>query len=226
VSTKSFKSLFVSSATALSAVTSTPGITKFIVDSGATDTFVNDPKLLSHTYPLQEKIQVAVGDNRMLPATMRGVLKIGPVQYRDALAVPNLKHNLLSVRRQKQRDTQWEFTDTECRLVELGTQKILLRGHSVGDLFVIETVGTGGKLKLVNPPQHALITTVDILSWHRRRGHLNQMAVWELGRAGRLGDVWKGSYTPAECNDCVMGKGARDTPRFITLMRAVWISRL
>ena len=177
-----------------------------VVDSGATDTFVNDESLLTNVIPLVNPIAVSVGDNRTIPATKRGDLKLGGIVFKDVLLVPRMGYNLLSVRKQGQPgSTKWEFNKTSCALLDAaGTT--LLAGQMEHGLYVLRAK------TLVRPssPPSALLADSSLLAWHRRLGHLNVRDVLRLGRSGRLGKGWTAGHSEdVECDECVIGKGTR-----------------
>jgi hypothetical protein len=95
-----------------SALVSTNTQPLLVIDSGATDHFIRDKSLLFNTYALKEPVRIEIGDGKQVTASERGDLRIGRIVLKDALHVPDLAFNLISVRRiAKNKGWNWRFTD-------------------------------------------------------------------------------------------------------------------
>ena len=187
-----------------------------VIDSGATDTFIKDECLLSNVVALATPISVTVGDKRALQATKKGDFILAGVRFSNSLLVPDMAHNLLAVRKQAQDgSSKWEFTNKKCTLVKDG--KALLSGHLENGLYVIHHAR---KVRGQVPSAQVVTTDSNLLSWHRRLGHLNLRDVWKMGRAGLLDGKWEESFVPEQCDNCIMGKSTR-LPSYPSEVRAL-----
>jgi hypothetical protein len=84
----------------------------FVIDSGATEHVVTSKDLLSDLRTSSRN--VAIGNNTRLAVTHTGTLALGHRRMRDALLVPEMHYNLLSVRRLALDGFTTAFTPTEC----------------------------------------------------------------------------------------------------------------
>ncbi|ODN74154.1 hypothetical protein L202_07605 [Cryptococcus amylolentus CBS 6039] len=90
---------YVASCT-LGLATSAPTISHtYIVDSGATETMVNHPSLLTNLHPLSPPRHVKMGNDARLPVREVGTLQLNGVTFHNVWVVLGLNRNLLSCRR-------------------------------------------------------------------------------------------------------------------------------
>jgi hypothetical protein len=174
----------------LAAFVSTPDKYTIVIDSRATDTLIKDECLLSNVVPLTSPISVTVGDKRSLQATKKGDFIISGVRFSNSLLVPDMAHNLLAVRKQAQDgSSKWEFNNKRCTLVKDG--KPLLSGHIENGLYVIHQAL---KVRRQLPSAQVVTTDSNLLTWHRRLGHLNLRDVWKMGESGATGRKMGGIF--------------------------------
>lgn len=166
-----------------------------IIDSGATDSMVNDSTLLQNITALPHPAHIRIGDGRTIPALQTGDLHIGTCILKGVLYAPLISHNLLAVRKF---NGTWSFSNGECTLQSDGNT--ILHGKQKGGLYVVQIPKAS--------PTLLLAAKADLASWHERLGHANAAAIIRLGKAGRLG-VWDCTETSLICEPCIMGKGTR-----------------
>lgn len=170
-----------------------------VIDSGATDHFIRDKFLLSNIHTLAQPIHIELGDGKRVTASEKGDLRIGRIVLKDALHVPDLAYNLISVRRVvRNKGWTWRFTDQA--------------GHLIGpDGKTRLEAGVNGSLYTVRTTSHSVNSQADLalLSWHDRCGHLNTAGIQRLGRSGRLGPGWEKGVDSSACIDCLQGKAKR-----------------
>nr|ADE10054.1 rve superfamily protein [Tremella fuciformis] len=185
--------------------------TSIIIDSGATSPFIKDKHLLSHLTKLDKAVKIQIGDGSIVEATHSGRLTFNNVWYNNALYVPSFSHNLLSTQRLgPYTGTHWRFSKDSATLVEKG--KVILRGKKLGNLWVVDDtpVRTTSRIhRALQAIENTEAEDTRLLTWHKRLGHSNMRKVWELGKEGKLGAKWTGSFRRVECMDCLKGKATR-----------------
>ena len=178
--------------------------TSFVVDSGATHTFVNEEELLVNPQDLKEAVAVKVGNNATIRATKKGDVILNGVKFAGAYLVPGMAHNLLSTASLNPgAGEKWELREDGCTFYRQG--KPVLTGEVTDGLMVIREEQVRSKDPRVSPEK----TKSNLLLWHSRLGHVSQYDVWRKGRDGELSGSWSDAFVPGVCEDCIMGKGTR-----------------
>ncbi|KAK9707671.1 GAG-pre-integrase domain [Popillia japonica] len=138
----------------------------WFLDSGATDHMVNDIRLFRNLKKNQKSIKIAVakqgetleagciGDIDIISEVNGKHLKI-PIQ--NVLYVPNLRHNLFSIRKIKEKGD------------------LVAKGNRNGKLYELV-------FKLDKSPEETanLVTDNEVLLWHKRLGHLGKDSIKKL----------------------------------------------
>lgn len=176
---------------------------QFIIDSGASHHMVNSASLLANLQPLSPVKQIRIGDGTHLAAIAIGTLQIGDTTFANALLVPKLASNLVSVGATPS-GYRWDFAQHQATLYD--QQTALLTAHKINDLYVVKA-----------SQYHALTANsadpIAVLKdWHQRLGHLNVQSVMRLFRAGRidgLNAITSLNLQQFQCEACTLGKGKR-----------------
>jgi hypothetical protein len=125
----------------------------------------------------------------------------------DALAVPNIKHTLVSVSSLDRRGMTTVFTQGKCFVLTncpvLDEKKILIKGTLVDGLYEVDR-----KLK-----EETAMSAQEAQLWHARMGHLNGIDVTKLREVtvGAATNHWRSKYkNPVkDCEHCLKGKAHR-----------------
>lgn len=95
-----------------------------------------------------------------------------PIQVRNVLYIPELSVNLLSVSQLTKNGCKVEFTDTGCNI--FNANKILIaNARLLNNMYKLNTAS-------VNAYAVACESKTDIMTWHKRMGHLNLADVKRL----------------------------------------------
>ncbi|BES91255.1 Hypothetical protein2 [Nesidiocoris tenuis] len=144
-------------------------IVRLIIDSGSTDHLVMESvlPLMENVRELHEKVLIKVANGQKLTATRKGTLRfqgeVGIVRL-DALVVPQLSHNLLSVRKINKRGFDVIFSDNRA-FVKDKNGVIHVKCDAFGNLFAAE-------LRVVSKFCGSVTTNAIRNSWHLKLGHL------------------------------------------------------
>lgn len=176
---------------------------RFVLDSGCTDHLVslNLKKYMCDVKDVQQPVNIKVANGEELQATQTGTLKLhkdGKIVKFEALLVPNLTLNLLSVAKIVQSGKKVIFHKDVAEIVDENSLSIMC--------------GMGGKLyiaefTLCKAENCTLAETEDL--WHRRLGHLNRQGLKLMGLPS----------SKKVCDSCRQGKAERqpfptvDAPR-------------
>ena len=142
--------------------------------------------LLSNLKPLQESIQVKIGDSTLLEATSTGNV------YLCALFVPKLSFNLFS--------TMVVFVKGYTSRTDADKSEIFEHGKPV---IVAERNGGLFRMKFERKVEQAL-SAVSIKTWHERLAHQNVRYVRDILKKNNISyvDEWNGYV----CEGCIYGK--------------------
>ena len=185
---------------------------RWIVDSGATCHMYNNRDLFVKFQVIDDPLEVTLGDGRALKATGRGTVmlktsapdgKKRECSLRDALLVPGLAYNLLSVSRTTEAGKVVEFSREICSILEAKDKRIVAAGSKVGSLYYLDQEG---------PTQQAHLTKEQSKEtvWHRRFGHLGIQNLQQLARDRMVeGFDFDPLKTIDFCESCVKGKHHR-----------------
>jgi transposase InsO family protein len=144
----------------------------------------------------------------------------------DALYVPDLNGNLLSISHFARRGSEIRFVGEGCQLLDQRKNTACV-GHLRGNLYIMDiNVAANESAKLATVPSFpsegdeapALALTArtkpssaDLQTWHRRLGHLNPEAVTRMLNKGMVTgmEITDGSPIATPCEPCVKGKQTR-----------------
>ncbi|BET00204.1 Hypothetical protein2 [Nesidiocoris tenuis] len=147
---------------------------KLVIDSGSTDHLVGESvlPLMTNIRELPERIHIRVANGQKLIATKKGSLKIQGERCAitlDALIVPNLTLNLLSVRKVNKQGFDVVFTGDRA-FIKDKNGNIHVKCNAIGNLFVAEfTVKT----------EYSCAANNSNL-WHLRLGHAHNQYIRKM----------------------------------------------
>ena len=190
-----------------------------MIDSAASDHYCNNRAWFTDFQSIPVR-NITVGDNRVIHATGRGNVPV-KVQVNDkiqegvinqALYVPDIGVNLVSVSRLAQSGLQVAFVDDQCVISNKAGKMIAYAKRGEGNLYrlpIHPMIGTA----YVN--QSADVSP-DVKLWHDRLGHLNLDSM-RLLNARRLVKDFPLQKVPdrseanivTQCEGCVKGKSHR-----------------
>jgi hypothetical protein len=198
-------------ATAFVAQISGLGNRVFYLDSGASDHMTSNFSMMSDTR--SHASTVTIGDGKVLRGTHIGKIQLShDLVLENVLYVPDLRFNLLSVRRLCGNSKIRVTFDSWAAYVRLKpTQKVIAKAPFRPDLGVF-TLTASPSLSTAMLAQSA----DPVLRWHNRLGHLGFSEVVRLAKAGLLDkDVSTACNSLTTdipsgfCEPCVLGKGTR-----------------
>ncbi|BES91785.1 Hypothetical protein2 [Nesidiocoris tenuis] len=166
---------------------------KLVIDSGSTDHLVGESvlPLMTNIRELPERIHIRVANGQKLIATKKGSLKIQGERCAitlDALIVPNLTLNLLSVRKVNKQGFDVVFTGDRA-FIKDKNGNIHVKCNAIGNLFVAEfTVKT----------EYSCAANNSNL-WHLRLGHAHNQYIRKM----------KLPTSDEVCESCRESKSAR-----------------
>ena len=184
---------------------------RWIVDSGATSHMSCDRKLFKTLRETSDKLVVTIGDGRSLKAT--GIGNVGlwmnsgrggrqvELTLHDVLLVPELARNLFSVSQAAKMGKTLDFTEQECLVKEVRSNRVVARGHRQGGLYYL-------CLHSAQPSAH--LASAEL--WHRRFGHLGRQSLTQLERHGMVRGLKVTPSSPNDqcaCEPCLEGKQHR-----------------
>ena len=177
----------------------------FYVDSRATLHMTNDAGKLSSIEQYNGNNMIYVGDGNGLPISHIGdacvTSKEGNFNLKDVLVVPNLKKNLLSVKKfTSDNSCTFEFTSSGF-IVKDQNQTIITRGHKKGQLYALDGIFHKALSAIRKGGSSSSI-------WHQRLGHLNSRLL-SLLKEKNVIDVTHWVTKPILCASCQMGKSCK-----------------
>lgn len=178
----------------------------FKLDSGASDHLVNEAEIFSETRKLKEPIEIQVAkDGEALVAKFTGTIagssnKNTPLTMKDVLYIPELRDNLMSVKK---------LVKAGVVVIFCGSKAILKKGD-----VVIATANLRGNLYEIEvdiPVASANLCQSEATNlWHRRLGHLSQQGMKAIVSNNLVDGVdFKADKLPF-CDACVQGKLCRE----------------
>ena len=114
----------------------------WIVDLGASSRMCNDHKPFSELHPLENPLEVMLGDGHVLNAAGNGVVvldmrlpngKMQRCKLHSVLYVPSLSYNLLNVSRVAQSGKVTKFVTHDCHILN-ANHKLIAQATKVGSL--------------------------------------------------------------------------------------------
>ena len=118
----------------------------WIVDSGATCHMCSNKKMFMDLKPLEEPMEVTLGDGHTLQAVGRGVVSLKmklpsgvtrKCNVQDVLYVPALSYNLLSVSQAAERGKVTGFNDSGCQ-ISGSHGRLIAKATRVGSLYYLD----------------------------------------------------------------------------------------
>lgn len=178
----------------------------WIVDSGATSHMCKDRHLIKDLKKPHHQVLVKVGDGSTLEVlgvgtvTIRAKLPSGrrnTCQLQKVLYIPELSHNLFSVRAAGKAGKTISFNGAHCRITQ--GERTVISGSLNGELYVLD----------LGAEQLALTS---FETWHRRFGHLGKQNLRRLqtshmvtGLAGMKTDEMGDT-----CKPCLEGRQSKN----------------
>ncbi|CAM8899443.1 unnamed protein product [Rhodiola kirilowii] len=141
----------------------------WIIDSGATDHFICDQRLLSDVYKLPKKCHISLPNGNTIVVHSAGTYHLRPgLVLFNVMVAPEFKYNLLSVSKLvKDAYLTVTFTKGKCLIQDLAKKTLLEIGDSVGGLYQVPDLTSN---KRVNA---AVTSKVSPQIWHHRMGHMS-----------------------------------------------------
>lgn len=185
----------------------------FFIDSGCTDHLVNDKRHFSNIKMLEQPIKIAIAKNdNFLQATGIGNInvlsnngyKIVKCNIENVLYVPQLRKNLLSVKRLEMCKVKVVFENAEVKLYD-----------DTGEL-----IGTGFRNNLYeivfkvikNECLNANVENSIMSLWHQRLGHICQSNLEKLLKNNMVNGMENVKFCKTVlCESCITGKMTRSS---------------
>jgi hypothetical protein len=157
-------------AQSFSTVGLTPPVgTKWIADSGASYHTTPDAGILSSVRPPHPSCpsSIMVGDGSCLPVTSVDS-SLGPFRLSDVLVVPQMVHNLLSIRQfTADNSCSVEFDSSGLSVKDSTTGRPLLRCDITGPLYTLRLPSSAASTSPSSSSSAALAVTPSSTTWHR-----------------------------------------------------------
>lgn len=174
-----------------------------MVDSGASDHLVTGRDFFVNEVKLQPAVMIKVAkkDASVIAENIGTiVVNVGELQIEinNVLFVPELKSNLLSIRRLVEKGFSVVF-DKDCVFINKG-DNIVAKGYREGVLYKIHF-----DLPEISESGQAL-TAEQTVDWHRRLGHVNYRT---LSTLKKLQVIDKIEINDIKCETCIRGKMCR-----------------
>lgn len=171
----------------------------FVSDSGCTRFMVNDRSVFTSSEKLKIAVPITLADSSVTHATHAGTVELISnlgcrITFTDILYVPNLRRNLLSVRRIAQRDYEVTFRKDAVVIGKNGIE--LATGYVDSELYYL-------KFRVCSAEAGISEESLTYGQVHRRLGHPGQNAILGLKKLGLV--RWKGEVD-GKCEACIEGK--------------------
>lgn len=199
---------------------------KWCLDSGCTSHMSNSRSSFKNFKITNEKVNLA--DASSTNVIGRGNLDIfvnngqkdNHITIENALHVPNLKNNLMSVSKITDKNFKVVF-DKKCAKVIDTRGAVSSIADRVNDLYYIrESENNNFNAKTVNKSEK--ITKIQL--WHNRLGHLNERDLKRMQNRNSFGINFKNEHLPT-CEICVKGKMSQ-TPFPLNTKRNVEVNEI
>ena len=123
-------------------------LSKWVVDSAATDHMCKDRSSIRNLKKLRRNKNVKVGNGEYVQAQFEGTVKLKVrcgykmtvFKLSNVLYVPELKYNLLSVAKASQAKRTVQFDHEGCRIIDMDSKEILGEATKVGNLYCVDVV--------------------------------------------------------------------------------------
>ena len=175
----------------------------WILDSGASRHMTSNRDWYSSWTPLQEPINVVVGNNARCPAKGTGTVSIkattgGPKYLSQVLYVPNLKKNLVSISALTDKGLDVRFKKSGAEIID-SAGKVVGIGVRRNNLYELSAL-------TISTDQS---TNTNTKQWHERFGHLNVAVLKEMKKSNMVVGLPTISDLSHVCDACMMGKHQR-----------------
>lgn len=194
--------------TTLSSATTMPDVYPFYLDSGMTVHISPDATDFTSLKPIPNKSIQGVGGSTVF-ATAIGQMKLqlangSHLILDDALLVPKASVRLLSVSSMAMKNGIFTTFNNKNAMLFKGTTNKLIAN---GTLLPMKNLYS---LNLCTESAFTVNSTPNIVTWHRRLGHVNYQTVIEMARTGMVeGMPHTFTTKPPKCNECILGKQTR-----------------
>jgi hypothetical protein len=143
----------------------------WVMDSGASSHMSSSDGILLSRHPSSHS-SITIGNGQTLPISCRGESTLHTPEsnfpLHNALVVPSLVHNLLSVRQfTRDNNCSIEFDALSFSVKDIPTRRVMLRCNSAGDLYTIPAA----------PPTPDASIAISTDLWHHRLGHPNSATI-------------------------------------------------
>lgn len=178
----------------------------FKLDSGASDHLVNKEWCFSELNELRTPVKINVAkENQCLVAMKSGVIEGKSnngvdVVIKDVLCVPELRDNLLSVRKITNAGMEVKFGKYKAKIFK--NSEVVAEAYLRGDLYELDIAVTKHEANACNADKVKL--------WHKRLGHIGQSAFNELVRKNLTNGIRVSAESFGFCDICVESKHSRD----------------
>lgn len=183
------------------------------LDSGSTSHLCKDTKYFNEftentngTLNLASNASTKI--NAKGSASMKTVLdgKTRNVTLNEALHVPNLRMNLLSVGKITDKGFKVLFEEESAKIINR-EEKTILKAKRIDGLYYLPEIGHKYESTMKRRTSSEEAHLISIETWHRRMGHLNIKDLVESHRKGNiLGIDIKYSNEDLHCETCIRGK--------------------
>uniref|UniRef100_A0A1X7UFL8 GAG-pre-integrase domain-containing protein n=1 Tax=Amphimedon queenslandica TaxID=400682 RepID=A0A1X7UFL8_AMPQE len=163
---------------------------------------VNDCKLFLQLYPLQNPLEVVLGDGHKLSAVTQGTVKVLMKYGRQG---SQLSYNVLSVSKAVERGNSVKFGKSSCNIRDPNHRPIAV-AEKIGGLYQVNTTPV-----YINSATSCQETTKEDIS-HYRFEHLNVRSLQKLAKENLVDDFdFTPTYEIQFCESCLEGKQHRST---------------
>ena len=172
----------------------------WILDSGASRHMTSKKDWYSSWKPLQEPINVIVGNNAKCPAEGLGTISFVAAtgeekKLSDVLYVPQIKRNLISIGVITDRGLEVRFKKTEAEILD-SAGKLVGKGVRRNNLYELSALTASA-----NKSTSRL--------WHERFGHIGFAVLKEMQKTEMVAHLPAFSELQEPCEACMMGKQQR-----------------
>ena len=197
----------------------------WIVDSGASSHMNWDRDMYCEYRELSTPQPVKLGDGCKVNAMGKGTMKLKVMSSSDrevtftlteALHVPEMSFNLLSIRSITDKGYCMSFHENRCSS-ESKDGEVIAEGQKKGNLFQLQ-----GEPMRTNSEECANVATAASREiWHSRLGHVGDSTLEKLaaGHSAR-GVTVKGDKERSFCEGCARGKASHVSPQALNEIRA------
>lgn len=181
----------------------------FYADSGATDHMSFQRELFTNFKANISDIYVKVGDGRRLKVEGKGDIEVRGNSnvlhiIKDALLVPDLNKNFISISRATERGARVIFESGGQQVIFMNCGKTIAEGKSENGLYCMNLVPHVASS--VN-----ILTSDSAMLWHERLGHVNFTTLREMCEGNVANDLNITNFQEQQpfCEGCAYGKQHR-----------------